>query len=217
MKKKDKLLEEEVMKQPGVIKKTWKWLWKSDSVLSWVVSLVLAFLIVKFILFPGLSLIFNTQLPLVVVESSSMSHPKNFVGIITGNVVAGDSFDEWYDEKGNWYESRNINKQEMETWDFENGFDKGDIILSHGWDKELEIGDVIIFNANHKYPLIHRIINIQEKTDGKMYSTKGDNNIEQLFDEKTIKEQAVVGKAVGRIPKLGYIKLAFVKITDFFK
>ena len=203
--------------KPGIIRKTLNWLWNSDSLLSWIVSLILAFIIVKFLIFPGLGLIFHTSLPLVVVESSSMSHPKNLLGAITGNVIAGDSFNKWYEEKGQWYENRNINKQEMEKWDFKEGFDKGDIILAHGWDKNLEIGDVIIFNANHKHPIIHRIVDIRETPTGKIYATKGDNNIEQLIDEKTIKENAVIGKALIRIPKLGWVKLAFVKIIDFFK
>ena len=65
--------------------------------------------------------------------------------------------------------------------------------------------------------MIHRIIKIEETETGKIYSTKGDNNIEQLIDEKTIKEEDVIGKAITRLPKVGWVKLAFVKIIDFFK
>jgi len=219
-KKQDKVEKEDKQEKESklkIIKKAWNWVWHSNSILSWIVSLIIAFIIVKFIFFPGLALILHTSLPMVVVESSSMHHPQNFIGMISGNIVPGDSFEQWYNEKGQWYETRNLNKQEMQEWDFKNGFDKGDIIIATGWDKNLEVGDVIIFNANHEYPIIHRIVDITENPQGNIYSTKGDNNQEQLLTEKQIKQELVIGKAIGRIPKIGWIKLIFVKLTDFFK
>ena len=56
------------------IKKSWKWIWNSDSIWSWIVALIVIFIIIKFIFFPTLSLIFGTSLPLAGVESSSMDH-----------------------------------------------------------------------------------------------------------------------------------------------
>lgn len=209
--------EDDKDEEQGWMRRTWNWLWHSDSILSWIVSLILAFLIVKFIIFPVLSLVFATSLPLVVVESSSMHHPGNFLGEITSNILPGNSFNQWYEEKGKWYENKNITRSYIEKWDFKNGFDKGDIILVTGWDKNLEVGDVIIFNANQAHPIIHRVIRITEVNGEKIYSTKGDNNVEQLVDEKIIKEQAVIGKAILRLPKLGWVKLAFVQLTGLFK
>jgi len=57
----------------------WNFLWNDNSLLSWIISLVIAFIIIKFIFFPILSLIFGSLMPLVVVESGSMHHSGNFV------------------------------------------------------------------------------------------------------------------------------------------
>ena len=185
------------------IKEFWKWLWHSDSVLSWIVSLGLAFIIVKFIFFPLLSLMLGTSLPLVVVESSSMEHPGSFIG----------NLDEWWEEKGEWYEERGIDKEEARGWPLKGGFDKGDIMIVYGR-SEPKVGSVIIFNANTRHPIIHRIVSIDSDTGD--IETKGDNNGAQLSVEKSIPENAIVGKAVARIPKLGWLKLVFVEIGKAF-
>ena len=76
-----------------------------------------------------------------------------------------------------------------------------------------QVGDVIIFEANTEHPIIHRIISIE---DG-VIETKGDNNQGQLPVETNIQEDALIGKAVIRIPKLGWIKLAFVEAVNAFR
>lgn len=194
-----------------MINKFWNWLWHSDSIWSWIVSLALAFIIVKFIFFPTLSFALGTSLPLVVVESSSMEHPKaGFIGNVIGTQ---DSFNNWWETKGDWYFDKGIEKQEASEWPLKTGFDKGDIMIVYGRG-ELEVGDVVIFNANQKHPIIHRIVSIDENTG--IIQTKGDNNPTQLSVEKEILENAVVGKAVVKIPKLGWLKLAFVEIGKAF-
>lgn len=192
------------MKEQSILKKSWNWLWHSDSILSWVIALVLAFITVKFIFFPALSIISATSLPLVVVESSSMEHPGSFVGNVIGTQ---DNFELWWQEKGSWYEKSGIEEETAEAWPLNTGFDKGDIMIVYGR-FEPEIGDVIIFNANTQHPIIHRIVSIK---DG-MIQTKGDNNAGQLPVERSISEEDIVGKAVFRIPKLGWLKLIFVEI-----
>jgi len=189
-------------------KKIWNFLWKDESLLSWVVSLVLAFIIVKFIFFPALSLVFATSMPLVVVESSSMHHPGSFIGNAIG---LQDSFSLWWQDKGNWYENKGINETQAENWPLRGGLEIGDIVLVSGRGKP-EIGDVIIFNADQQHPIIHRIIDIKGINNELYYSTKGDNNSEQLIAEKEIPKNALIGKAILKIPKLGWIKLAFVKL-----
>ncbi len=187
----------------------WDWLWNSDSLLSWVVALIFAFVSVKFIFFPVLSFLLGTSLPLVVVESSSMEHPA---GTFIGNVIGTQgSFDAWWQEQGNWYEEFGIDEKEAESWPLRTGFDKGDIIIVYGR-FEPKIGDVIIFDANTQHPIIHRIISI----NGDVIQTKGDNNGGQLSVEKTISKDDLVGEAVFRIPKLGWLKLAFVEVLNSF-
>lgn len=196
-------------------KKSWNFIWKDDSWLSWIVSLILAFIIVKFIFFPLLSLALGTSLPLVVVESSSMSHASS--GSFLGNIFSTSaSFNSWWNQAKPWYEEKNITKQEAESWPMKTGMEKGDIIVVYGRNKP-EIGDTIVFNANTQYPIIHRVIDIFEINGQVIYSTKGDNNPGQLEIEKSIPENALIGKAIFKIPKLGWIKLAFVEIINLFK
>lgn len=181
------------------IKKFWKFL-KEDTWQSWLVSLILMIVFIKLIFFPTLNLITGTSLPLLVVESCSMYHAS--------------AFNDWWSSYGAWYENTNIKKEEFNNFPFKNGLNKGDIILVIKA-KNVSKGNVIIFEPNPdaeaKHPIIHRAINI------KPISTKGDNNPAQLtgsnnllkVDETSIPENAVIGKAVGRMPVLGWIKLIF--------
>ncbi len=199
-------------KNTNSLKKAWNWLWHSDSIWSWIVSLVIAFVIVKFVFFPVLSLTLGTALPLVVVESSSMSHAGS--GTFIGNVIGTQgSFESFWNENGQWYENRDIDKEEAGNWPLRTGFEKGDIMIVYGR-SEPQVGDVIIFNANTQHPIIHRIVSIDSTS--REIQTKGDNNPSQLSIEKSISENAVVGKAVVKIPKLGWVKLVFVEIVNAF-
>ncbi|MBU1976134.1 MAG: signal peptidase I [Nanoarchaeota archaeon] len=200
------------------LKKTWHFIWYDDSMLSWLVNLLLAFIIIKFIIYPGLGLIFSTSFPIVAVVSESMEHPQGF--------------DEWWHSEAycghytckvkclcnqqDWYMNNNITKSEFKTYPFSNGFNKGDIMVLFGIDsKDVKIGQVIVFNANKEYPIIHRVIKI--RNEEKIYfETKGDHNQNYINDgrlnEKAVSESQLLGKAVLRIPLLGYIKIWF---TDF--
>jgi len=196
-------------KEPNKLRQGWNWIWHSDSILSWFVALVLAFVVVKFIFFPTLSFLLGTQLPLVVVESSSMEHPGSFIGNVIGTE---GNFELWWGEMGAWYEQNNIDKDDTNSWSLKTGFDKGDIMVVYGR-FEPEVGDVVIFDAGTQHPIIHRIVSI----DGDTIQTKGDNNNGQLPVEKSISKSDLVGEAVFRIPKLGWVKLVFVEIINAFK
>lgn len=178
------------MKVVEKLKEFWKFLQK-DSWESFVVTLVLAFVLIKYLFFPLLSLLTGSALPLVIVESCSMHHYEDgFEKILESEI---------YNEMG-------IALEDTESWDFPNGFTKGDVIFVVR-PKNLEVGDVLIFNAGARHPLIHRIIEV-----GEFYGTKGDNyktNSRQLTTEKKISEDQLVGKALFRIPAIGWIKLIF--------
>jgi len=175
------------MKVKATLKRAWEYL-KKDTWDSWLVSLVLVFLIIKFIFFPLLSLVTGSPLPLVVVESCSMYHDA--------------SFDDWWFQNGAWYEQSKISESDFLSYPFKEGLNKGDIILVWGR-SSYEKGEIIIFNAQTTYPLIHRIISSEP------IETKGDHNLGQLPIEKNIQEDAIMGKAVVRIPLLGWLKLIF--------
>ena len=194
-----------IKKEFGILNKYWKkfWflLWKDDSLKGWIFSVIFLFLFIKLIFFPLLNLATGTSLPLAIVESCSMYHKGDFFS----------SFDFWWTRHESKYEPYIINDLDFKDFSFKKGFNKGDILLVVGAKPEkLKIGDVIIFEAGHKNPIIHRIVNLT-KEDGKyFFSTLGDNNNGQLSSEKKINYEQIIGKAVFKIaPFLGWAKLIF--------
>jgi signal peptidase I len=176
------------------LKKFWEFL-KEDSWQSWLVSLILIVVIIKFIFFPIMSAITGTPLPLVVVESCSMYHESDF--------------DSWWSQNAAWYESKNISKSDFEKFSMHSGLNKGDILLVTRA-KQPKEGDIIIFNADARHPLIHRVVSLQP------LQTKGDHNTAQLvpgnnqygIDETNISSDQLVGKASFKVvPLLGWVKL----------
>ena len=51
----------------NILKKTWHFIWEDDSLLSWIVNIVLAIVLIKFIIYPGLGLVLGTGFPVVAV------------------------------------------------------------------------------------------------------------------------------------------------------
>lgn len=188
-------------------KKVWHFIWHDDSLLSWVVNVVLAFILIKYLIYPGLGLITGTTFPVVAVVSNSMEHPG--------------SFNEWWTDHEDFYLKHNITDLDFHAYPFSNGFNKGDIMFLVGTDpKEVGLGDVIVYRAGRAYPIIHRVVDIRD-TGGELYfTTKGDNNpgiIRTMqLDEKNISSEQYIGRAVFRIPFLGYIKIWFVDLLGLF-
>ena len=58
----------------SIIKNIWKFLWYDDSVWSWLANIVVAYLFIVFIFYPGMGALLNTSYPLVAVVSGSMEH-----------------------------------------------------------------------------------------------------------------------------------------------
>lgn len=170
------------------LRRFWHFL-KKDSWQSWLVSLILMYIFIRFIFFPVLSFGFATPLPMVVVESCSMYHEQGFDG--------------WWTQNELWYETeQEINKELFAQFPFKNGLNKGDIVFVSGRNG-YAVGDIIVFQSSYTYPLIHRLVN----DDPLM--TKGDHNPGYLPEEQDIPEEAVMGRAVLRIPALGWLKLIF--------
>lgn len=211
------------------VKKGWHWIWNSDSILSWFVALFIIFIFVKFIFFPVLSFVMGTQLPLAGVESSSMDHHITLDSInrlsLCGKSFAEKesiNFDKYWDICGGWYEDREISKEEFSSFPLKNGFRKGDIIIVWGRFTP-KVGDIVIFTpnieSNAPRPIIHRIVNIENG----IIQTKGDHNSDQLTlnqnniystDETNIKEEQLIGKAIFKIPYLGWIKIGTIELIN---
>ena len=186
------------------LKKIWKFLWKDDSLLSWVVNIVLAFVLVKFIIYPGIGLLMGTGYPVVAVVSGSMEHEG--------------SFDDWWDWQGDWYLGNDISEEDFLDFPFKNGFNKGDIMVLVGVDIEnIDIGDVVVFDGVSANPIIHRVVD-KDFDDEWYVSTKGDHNTDSYLQlgEDRIDQERIIGKAIVRVPLLGWIKIVAVEIFGVF-
>src|SRR3989344_7659011 len=89
-------------------KRVWHFIWEEDSWASWLVNVLLAFVIIKFLVYPGLGLLFGTQFPIVAVISGSMEHDG--------------PFNDWWKQHAPWYEENNITKENFMNYPFKNGF-----------------------------------------------------------------------------------------------
>lgn len=213
------------------IKKSWNWIWHSDSIWSWIIALAIIYIAIKFIFFPGLSLLFGTSLPLAGVESSSMDHQiardDNNILNLCGKIKDENSidFNQYWKTCGNWYEERDITKEQFSKFPLKDGFKKGDIIVVWGRFKP-KIGDIIVFKVNPgstaPRPIIHRIVNIDEQGT---IQTKGDHNAKQLTssnniyktDETKISQDQIIGKAVIKIPLFGWPKIWATELINAFR
>lgn len=190
-----------------LLKKVWYFIWEDDSIWSWIVNIILAFVLIKFIVYPGLGFILGTGYPIVAVVSSSMEHNADF--------------DSWWTENQDWYFEKGILKDNFRSFSFVNGFNKGDIIVLHGKaPKDIKIGDVIVFRNSRPDPIIHRVVKAWNEDNLYYFQTKGDNNKDSIksldLDETRIQQEEVIGAALFRIPLLGYIKIWFVEMIHLF-
>lgn len=194
-----------------ILKSVWHFIWEDNSILSWIVNIVLAFVLIKFIVYPGLGFLLQTSYPVVAVVSESMEHDGNF--------------DEWWEKSSKWYDENNIKKEDFAKFQLKNGFNKGDIIVLKGKNPgDIQIGDIIVFWSAKRDPIIHRVVKKWEEVSLYYFQTKGDNyktnplSIKNPFlDETRINQEQIVGNAVFRIPFLGYIKIWFVELIKMVK
>lgn len=182
------------------LRKTWDFIWHDNSVWSWIVNVILAFILVKWVIYPVIGLVFSTSFPIVAVVSESMEH-------------RGLDFDAWWEQNKEWYVENGFSKDEFGEFRFKNGFNKGDIMLLRGKEpKDIKTGDVLVYETpQHSNPIIHRVVGIDTDDDGMFFTTKGDNNVGP--DQNAVREKQITrtGTAYARIPLLGWIKIIFVE------
>ncbi len=209
---------------PSKLKKLWIFLWESNSIWSWVANVIIAFVLIKFIIYPGIGLALSTEYPIVAVVSESMDHHVLYQGKTNRYWLCDESFaekksvdfDRYWSICKDWYEQNtNVTKAEFEKFPFKNGFRRGDIMIIRGKKpKDIQVGNIIVFKSVRPYPIIHRVVK-KDIRDGKYYfTTKGDHNPNTVGDigEASIAEERVLGIASIKIPFLGYIKIWFVDI-----
>src|SRR4030042_502596 len=115
--------DEKKKKLKTPLQKIWYFIWEDDSVLSWVVNIVIAFVLIKYLIYPGIGFLLGTTHPVVAVVSGSMEHK------ITGDersklTLCGNNFDEkklvdfnfFWDTCGGFYLSYNITKDGFQKY-----------------------------------------------------------------------------------------------------
>jgi signal peptidase I len=158
--------------------KIWYFIWDDDSIWSWIVNIIIAFILIKFLVYPGLGLFFGSTHPVVAVVSGSMEHKtvhpclayEQNQGSLQGGMqcktinkevygICGVNFDEnkrvnldfFWETCGEFYKTYNINKLDFEEFDFKNGFNTGDIMVLFGFKPEkVGVGDVIVFRSTNQ-------------------------------------------------------------------
>lgn len=221
-------------------KKVWYFLWEDDSIWSWIVNFVLAFILIKYLIYPGLGWILGTPFPIVAVISGSMEHayapetdargdyPLDEQGNVvyrlcndsyaqeyrTINLKRRVSFEEFWEACGAWYDANGVSAAQFQQFPFRQGFNRGDIMVLIGRKPEkLGIGDVIVFSSPIRAePIIHRVVAVHDEESGLLFQTKGDHNPQTYPFEQYIPPKVIYGKAVFRIPWLGYVKIIAVDL-----
>lgn len=192
-----------------------EFIWEEDSLASWLVNVLLAFVLIKFLLYPGLGWALGTPAPIVAVVSGSMEHDGNFNSFWNEPLCCNSACSK-SEVQGRFYEQRNISQELFTSFSFVNGFNKGDIMILYDA-STARLGDVIVYmTATRSDPIIHRVIDVKEE-DGKMFFwTKGDHNCNIGSFENRISEDNVIGKAVWRVPLLGWVKIFAVGLLQAF-
>jgi len=159
---------------------------EEDTMFYILVGILSAFLIYRIV-----GLVLGTNLPLVAVVSRSMLHDE------TTPVVHY----KWLKE------NLGINRNIADSWPLAKGFDRGDLLIVIGTKlSDLKVGDVIVFDANQGYPVVHRIVKIEKNG----FRTKGDHN--PVEDPWIVTPDNIHGKAIFVIPKLGYFKIIVAEV-----
>ncbi|MFH1623151.1 MAG: signal peptidase I [Candidatus Aenigmatarchaeota archaeon] len=135
----------------------------------------------------GLAFGLTTDMPVVAVISASMQHDH-----------ASQTHYQWLRDNLGYDEGY------VDSWPMPTGFLVGDMPIVQG-SGSYAVGDVIVYSVpGSDVPIIHRIVKIN--ADG-TYQTKGDNNLQQLPYEFSVREDQIHGRVVALIPKLGYFKV----------
>ena len=177
---------------PTKLGKVWHFLAHENTWLSFIADAIIIILIGKFLIYPAVGIALGTDYPIVAVVSSSMDHK-------------GNEFGQWWQSHNSVYQNFNITEEQFQDFYLKKGFKKGDVLIIVA-QEEYEIGDIIVYSvASRRDPLIHRVISIEP------IQTKGDANHGQLSFEKNIPDEAIEGKAVFKIPYLGWVKVILIE------
>jgi len=196
----EKKEEPKETKKPTVknyLKKIYHFLWKEESLLSYVVFIVLAFVLLRFVVFPA-ALYVTGYADIAAVVSTSMQHSN----------LTNHTFNEWL-------RFNNFSEEAVATWPYLEGLDLGDVIgVKSTPPGDIKVGDIILFYSDG-VQVIHRVVSVKQVGNDYFYTTKGDANAQSSVKEKDIPSSEVKGKLVWKVPYLGYPRVALSYIIPF--
>ena len=211
-------------KNKSFLSKLWHFMWNSDSLYSLIFDLVIAFVLIKYVIYPVIGVTLHTDHPVVAIVSGSMEHFPNdygLCGVVDRGILSSykANFTNWWKYCGSWYVLHNITINEFGRFPFKDGLNKGDLVVLKGVKpSQLKVGDVIVFRARNGEPIIHRLIKINNVSGRLFLQTKGDDNPYSMPTlEFNISPSSVIGVAVYKIPYLGYVKVYASEFVDFFR
>ena len=181
------------LKKPVLRKNTIRNTWKKLT-RGWTGAIFYVFLGIVLALLARQALAFalSTEMPVVAVVSTSMQHDH-----------VEQTHYQWLDDRMGYSEDY------IKSWSIPTGFLVGDMPVVQG-SGDYEVGDVVVYSvSNQNFPIIHRIIKINEDNT---YQTKGDNNLNQLPYEFKVHKEQIYGKVLFIIPKLGYFKVMLTNV-----
>lgn len=182
----------EAKKSPNFFKKIYNFLWVSESPWSYLAFVIIAFVFLRFIMFPAF-LYFSDYSDVAAVVSGSMDH---------GDKQIDHNFDAWLGFNG-------FTEENVSTWPYQDGLNVGDVIfVKQVSAEEINVGDIILFNSP-RGQIIHRVVSISKVDKDYFYTTKGDANPASSPTEKNIPYSLIKGKLVDKMPYLGYPKVVF--------
>lgn len=212
----------------GYLKKFWKFMWYDDSALSYVVTLIVAFVFIKFLFLPVIGAALGNDFPVVAIVSGSMEHKivnHEICGVYKPSIRNKDlNFDDWWDICGYYYvENYGFDEDLFLDFDYKNGLNTGDVMVIYGKKAEnIEVGEVLVFvpgdlnwYSSHG-PVIHRVVEKWEVDGEYHFKTKGDHNSlssSAANFESDISEDDIIGVPVFRVPLVGYVRIWF---SQFF-
>lgn len=87
----------------------------------------------------------------------------------------------------------------------------GDLAITREVDpRDLEVGDVVRFRGD-AVAIMHRIIEIEDTDQGRVFVTQGDNN---NAPDAPIVEAQIEGEVITTIPKIGWLPIALNKLLN---
>ncbi len=179
------------------IKKFWKFVWYDDSVISYIIFFILAFIFLKI------------SYPVAITGMHAVVGVNDIVSIVSGSMIH-DSTTQFthYD----YLQNIGYSSEEINSFPYNNGLNMGDLMFVHDIKSgDIRVGDIVVFYDYTGNMIIHRVIQISESGGEYFYTTKGDHNNGSMPSENNITYGRIKGVARNRVPLLGIPKMLLTR------